>query len=1014
MRRKRRPIRSTEHRGRSASLSLRYVVIAAVLATGIAIVAVQGRWITDQSVPRSPSIQELLDDATDYIEQGNFAAAEKVLVSVLAHDADNGTAWLYRGQLARDRGNLDLALEAWRHVPNSPVKIGGTARFLEATVLIERKMARAGEQRLLKAIELNPTYLQPHEQLLALYVLQMRRADTLEQLNQIQTLRGLQLHEMVLRTSAGEKINDTDQTVEILQTFVAMDPDDTSSHVSLARCQNDAGRHEDAAKRLAEVLRRWPENEQVRGILIESLLALDRTAEAATLLTEHPPTGLSPSTFWQSTSKLSVAERDLRRAAQCLEYTTKLDSTHQNTHYQAGLLFRQIGQEDKAKTFLARAALLDRLRQQATLALRADRKRVDLLIPVLVGVGEILARLEQHADATNWYRLALSLAPKEERALAGLERAYLALQQSRANDVSQLVATVAPTESKRHPGTEPTVETPAPRNIKPSPAQTDAVHHRQIELRDVHQEVGMNFEFFNGQTEFKYLIEAMGGGVAALDFDSDGWPDLHFPQGCPLPVDANNRSHSDRLFRNIDGQRFKDVTQLADLVHHGYGQGCVAGDFDNDGFEDLVVANFGRNVIYRNNGDGTFTDVTEVAGFTNEKMSSSLALVDLDRDGDLDLYVVNYVDSLKVCRNIRGEYSTCRPESFNGEQDELYLNRGDGVFEEVTGAAGIVVADGKGLGVVTADLDGDNWPDIYVANDTTPNFLFQNRSRDAAGSPSQLHFVEKGLISGAAMSGEGRAEAGMGVACADFNGDANLDLFVTNYFNESNTAYFNQGDAFFVDVSREQGLAGPSLPLVGFGTQAIDLDLDGWPDLFVANGHIDDFGDKDQAWKMPPQLFHNLGGSRFAEVSKDAGKYFQGKYLGRGAARLDWNRDGRPDLVVVHQDAPAALLENETNRAGHFVVFDLHGVQSNRDAIGAKIHLSLGSRTQFFEVCGGDGFYSSNERRQVIGLGDATQIDRLRITWPSGQEDQWRDLPADCALLIVEGQMPSVRRLSGS
>ena len=409
--------------------------------------------------------------------------------------------------------------------------------------------------------------------------------------------------------------------------------------------------------------------------------------------------------------------------------------------------------------------------------------------------------------------------------------------------------------------------------------------------------------------------------------------------------------------------------------------------------------NFGRNTFLLNNGDGSFTDITSQVGLTDEAMSSSAAFADLDRDGLLDLYVVNYLDSIKVCHSPDGTYSSCNPSNFKDEQDRLYYNRGDGTFEDITSESGIVVPDGKGLGIIIADLNEDGLPDVYVANDTTPNFLFRN-----LGAENGIRFVEEGLLSGVALSGDGRAEAGMGVACADLDGNGALDLYVTNFYQETNTLYLNQGSGDFLDSTRLAGLAKPTHSQLGFGTQAVDLNLDGLPELFVANGHIDDFGFRGEPWKMSPQLFENIGEGKFTDVSSQSGNYFQQKKLGRGVARLDWNRDGRPDLIVVHQDSPVALLKNETSNVGNGVVIELHGVKSNRDAVGARLRVTAERRTQVIEVCGGDGFFCANERRQFVGIGNASHIDELEIIWPNGNRETHIQLPTHVKLVFIEGK----------
>jgi hypothetical protein len=519
----------------------------------------------------------------------------------------------------------------------------------------------------------------------------------------------------------------------------------------------------------------------------------------------------------------------------------------------------------------------------------------------------------------------------------------------------------------------------------------------------VHASAGIDYQYFNGQTGYKYLLESMGGGVAVLDYDNDGWPDLYVPQGCQFPVDPDNRRHVDRLFRNTGQGTFVDVTRAAGLGDHQYSQGCAVADYDNDGDQDIVVANFGPNTFYRNNGDGTFSEVADAVGLQGQAWSSSLALADLNRDGNLDLYVVNYVDQLKVCRTPDGGYACCDPANFNGQQDRLYQSRGDGRFQDVTNASGILHSNGNGLGVLIVDLDDDRWPDIYVANDTTPNFLFHNER--SSGPPT---FTSHGLLAGVAVSGEGQAQGSMGIACADFDDNGLLDLCVTNFYGEGATMYLNRGNLMFEDGTRAARLLLPTKRLVGFGVQAPDLDLDGRRELFMANGHIDDFSARNEPWKMPPKLFRRTDPGLFEEVSPACGDYFSGAYLGRGAACLDWDRDGDPDLAVVHQDAPLALLSNETPASGGVLILELHGVVSNRDAVGARIHVTAAGRSQVREICGGDGFYATNERAQHIGIGPASTAELVEVVWPAGSHQRLTNVSANSRIVFIEGQAPRV------
>ena len=562
----------------------------------------------------------------------------------------------------------------------------------------------------------------------------------------------------------------------------------------------------------------------------------------------------------------------------------------------------------------------------------------------------------------------------------------------------------------------------------------------------------------------------MGGGVAVLDYDQDGWQDLYLIQGGELAtvqgrstdVSAarqdgdqkhldtgslkDNRVSSDpttnrsqdqppaaiptparmpvgvlqantsgislahspaaarmenRLYRNLGNGQFRDVTQEAGLGDIGYGQGVTVGDYDNDGDPDLFIANFGRNSLYQNQGDGTYTDVTVAAGLTSAEWSSSVAFADLDRDGALDLYVVNYVDSLRICRGDNGRIATCDPSNFQGAQDRLYQNRGDGTFADATQEAGIVAANGKGLGLVIVDLDGDLREEIYVANDGTPNFLFRNVS-----TPGQLKFVENGALAGVAVNRHGQAEGGMGIACSDFDGDGQLDLYVTNFSAETNTYYRNLGDLFFEDATDRLPVSTLTRELVGFGVQPIDFDLDGQSDLLITNGHIDDFRFRSEPWKMRPLLFKNEGHDRWSDQSVQAGSYFAGEYLGRGLARWDWDADGAPDAVIVHQDAPVAILSNESPVVGNWFKLEFRGRSVARDALGTRVEIHLKDRVRREQLLSGDGFYSSNQRCIHVGLGSAEEVERLIVTWPDGQQATYEHLSANQHLRLIQGSPP--------
>ena len=335
----------------------------------------------------------------------------------------------------------------------------------------------------------------------------------------------------------------------------------------------------------------------------------------------------------------------------------------------------------------------------------------------------------------------------------------------------------------------------------------------------------------------------------------------------------------------------------------------------------------------------------------------------------------------------------------------MYASNGDETFKDVTQAASIEAPNGKGLGVVIADFSNDGWPDIYVANDGEPNFLFHNQTQSIGGS---LSFSESGLASGAALSADGRAQAGMGIACDDFDHNGWLDVYVTNFYQDYNTFYLNQTNLTFVDHTSALRLVNPTMKTLGFGTQSVDLDLDGDGEIIVANGHIYDRQFEGIPWQMPPQCFRRLPDGTYQDIAGEIGPYFRGEYIGRGVARLDFNHDYLPDAVVVHHDRPVALLVNETQKTGRAIVLKLRGIQSNRDAIGARIEFRIGDTDRMIEVTGGDGFCASNERTVIIGVGRATTVPAITVRWPSGHIDTLVDVPTNTNLVLVESRLPIV------
>jgi hypothetical protein len=539
-------------------------------------------------------------------------------------------------------------------------------------------------------------------------------------------------------------------------------------------------------------------------------------------------------------------------------------------------------------------------------------------------------------------------------------------------------------------------------------AQTPQTPNSQstITFRDITQQSGIRFLHNNAAFGKKYLPETMGPGVAFIDYDNDGWPDIFLVNGTNWPGQPSKHS-TPKLYHNNHDGTFTDVTHKAGLDIELFGMGVAVGDYDNDGFDDLFVTSLGQSHLFHNNGNGTFTDVTQKAGLAGPKeFSTSAAWVDYDKDGKLDLVVANYVqwsiESDLYCTLDGKSKSYCTPESYKGASVRLWHNRGDGTFEDVTKKAGLGDPTSKTLGIAILDYDNDGWPDLLLSNDTQPNKLYRNNGNGT--------FTEKAVVAGVAFSEDGVARAGMGVDAADYDHSGAPSILITNFSNQMISLYHNEGKGLFVDEAPRSDVGRASLLTLGFGCFFFDYDLDGWPDIFIANGHIDHDIERVQPnvkYAMPPHLFRNVGKGNFQEVASSLGKSFNTPRVSRGAAYADINNDGRPDLLLSTNGGPVYLFVNEatgpaaTNRS---LRIKLVGTKSNRDGIGAVVKLSAGGETQTQMLRSGSSYLSASELILTFGLAHNAQADSLEIRWPSGQIDKLSAIHAGQTITITESK----------
>jgi len=537
-----------------------------------------------------------------------------------------------------------------------------------------------------------------------------------------------------------------------------------------------------------------------------------------------------------------------------------------------------------------------------------------------------------------------------------------------------------------------------------------------IVFLNVARESGLNAKtIYGSEHKNKYLLETTGCGVAFYDYDNDGWLDIFLVNGTRLEGFPKGEEPISHLFKNNRDGTFTDVTLKAGLAHSGWGQAVCIGDYDNDGFDDLFVTYFGKNVLYHNNGDGTFTNVSERAGVAGAKVrwGSGCAFVDYDRDGRLDLFVANYIDLDLATAPVpesgpclyKGIMVACGPPGLNGGKNILYHNNGDGTFSDVSDAAGISGANGTyGLGVLTADFDNDGWPDIYVANDSTASALYQNKKNGK--------FVDVGLEAGCVLSPDGKPQAGMGVSAADYDLDGNLDIVKTNFAGDTPSLYHNRGNWNFEDATFTAGL-GKHTQYLGWGCGFIDFDNDGWPDILLCNGHVYPEVEqlKTEAGYAQRKLFYrNLRNGRFEDISTQLGLGISDPVAARGCAFGDFDNDGDVDVVVNPVNDYPQLLRCDSKLENNWLKVKTIGTKSNRSGIGARLKcVSRPSdekdiHQQIDEVRSGGSYYSQNDLRVHFGLGNADKVQLLEIRWPSGQIDQLKNISANQLIFVKEGE----------
>lgn len=932
-----------------------------------------------------PSVSSLRDEAQRALAAKNPQLAIEKSRQVLAREPKSLDGWGLLAKAGALAGNQDV----WRPAMQQIERISPQQAFELYITIGGQEMhhlhAASAELALRRAIAISADRPEPWRLLAQLLSVQGRPRETVECLMALIRLGDFSLGDLQTLAWPNLAIGDAARVDQLL----AADPGNLVPMLSRVNDALNNNHAADAEKILWRILERHPDSSRAIAMLGRLLAERDSEEfprwqrEFSSRAIEEPESWIAQGIWLRNHGQTSAAAR-------CFHQAVELDPRHLSALMELGQALQSLGETSLASSILE----FGRHQQEISELSRRTEEQADLaIIPTLV------ARLEQvgrYWEAWAWCSVYLETEPGDKVAIANLQRLK-----------GRLSPALARTSVEAVPGRDfdwSRLAMPVWSRGSDTGERELASSASQPGFEEESLRRGIEFHFENGQPHARTIVQTSGGGVAAIDYDRDGWCDLYFTQGGHDPA-AATQSAIDRMFRNIDGG-FWDVTEAARIREDRFSQGVASGDFDNDGFPDLYVLNIGLSRLLRNNGDGTFTDATAEVGLASTGWYISGAIADLDRDGNPDILSIRYAGGpdifIRTCRDPSGKPGVCRPTIFPAEADVVALNSGEGRFAELCHEAGLDLPEGRGFGVVVADFNGDRRLDAFVANDQTANFLL---IQDQA-SAGRLHFRDEAIVSGVAFDRDGYPQACMGVASDDLNGDGRPELFITNFASESATLYVSQAHGGYLDMTRQAGLRDATFGPLGFGTQFLDADLDGHPDLVILNGHIHDGDDLGQSPAMLPQLFRGLPKVCFSQViPDDRTNFFNTPRVGRGLCVLDWNRDGQPDFAGSCIDGNAILGTNRSTNPGHWLAIEFVGVTSSRDAIGTTVHAVFadGSKRRW-QATAGDGFAACNQRRLHWGLGANTSIKWLEIEWPSGTAQRLTNVRADTVWVAIENR----------
>ncbi len=968
----------------------------AVVLLGVA--AVIGFLVILLPAPRQDPA-ELLELSRQSLLRGELEASINLALSIEKGDQQYAESRLIIGEAFTRAGEFDSAIRFYQEVPDTSREHHQTALYSQAELYRTACQWQQAVDLYSQVLQLDPEQNDCRERLAFTLGACGGRWQCVPHLMDLLKRKRWSVESLAILADVERPI----EQQELVLFCEQARPTDPYVQLASAAHQVIDGKLDLARAKLEALTKAHPDFLLAQDHLGETLLGLNDFTTLKAWNEGLPNQAELSATVWYVRSQMAKAAGKLDLAAGCLAKALEIAPEHRQACYQLGQVLAKLA-DPIAESVIRRAELQLEMSQHLDKILSSQGADLQAMKLVTEGCNS----LGRYWEAWAWAQTASKLHGSPAWATKVFAEATAKLSES----PSRTFAAQSPVSIFK---LQKWIEYASSEEIRKLQFQTANLANASASPLIPGQfrfeqtaDMGLDFTYFNGAdpaTEGVRMFEQTGGGVGVLDFDCDGWPDLYFTQGSKWITGelkpSTSSEYIDKLFWNRSGKAFIDIAIKAGIDERGFGQGLAVGDLNNDGFDDLLVGLIGQNRLFMNNGDGTFQEATDSLPGQRNSWTTSLAIADLNRDGLSDIYRVCYVQGKDVYTLICNGKG-CSPKVFDGAPNQCWLNDGQGGYRLVDKADGEAQLS-KGLGVLVFRMESEEYPSLFVANDQVRNFLLVVRA--LANQPVEL--LDEALVRGLALSGDGLAFACMGVAADDVDNNGTIDMLVTNFADEPNTLYLQDSTGLFADNTAGSGMQSASYPYVGWGTQFIDVDRDGWVDAVVVNGHVDDYTDEGKGYAMAPQAYRNLGGGRFELVPTDmAGEFFKLQFLGRGLAKLDWNRDGLFDFAVSTMNSPAQLVRNASVDAGNFLTIRLVGTRSARIPVGARITVRSGDKIWRKQLSAGDGYQCSNERSIQFGLGKVDSIQQLSIEWPNGESSSYENVPINSVLTIVEGGDP--------